>query len=350
MLQNPAFFAMIREKKTTERGHEMGRAGRGGGGGGRSFSGHSISRGTSSHRPSGGRAGSNRSGSGRPPNYAWGGSSLSGGWVPRRRVAGRGTIYGAYRSGTVPAGSGGSGAVIVLVVFVILMFLVAMAAASGGSVPASTYAREKLENGRAFDNDCIVDELGWFDNESRTERQLQDFFDKTGVQPYIVLRAYDANLTMDEEKDAFAQEWYDQNLDNECSLLFMYFAERNADLVVGYMVLVNGKQVSSVMDSEAIEIFWAYVDTHWYSDLSTDEMFLEIFDDTAGRIMQKTTTAADVWKTALIVGGVVAVCCLGIYFYKLKKKKDKEEDERTRRILETPLGDLAEDETLKKYE
>ncbi len=324
----------------------MGRAGRGGGGGGgRSFSGHSISRGTSSHRPSGSRPG--KSGT---PNYAWGGSSLSGGWVPRRRVVGRGTYYGSYPAGTASTGSGGSGAVIVLVVFVILMFLVAMAATSGSDVPASTYAREKLESGMAFDNDCIVDELGWFDNESRTERQLQDFFEKTGVQPYIVLRAYDANLTMDEEKDAFAQEWYDQNLDNECSLLFMYFAERNADLVVGYMVLVNGKQVSSVMDSEAIEIFWAYVDTHWYSDLSTDEMFLEIFSDTAKRIMQKTTTAADVWKTALIVAGVVAVCCLGIYFYKLKKKKDKEEDERTRKILETPLGDLAEDETLKKYE
>lgn len=54
---------------------------------------------------------------------------------------------------------------------------------------------------------------------------------------------------------------------------------------VGYMVYVNGLNVDSVMDEEAVEIFWDYVDEYWYFELSTDDMLIEIFNSTADAIM-----------------------------------------------------------------
>ena len=123
----------------------------------------------------------------------------------------------------------------------------------------------------------------------------------------------------------------------------MYFAEPDTDNDVGYMAYVNGKQVSSVMDSEAIEIFWAYVDKYWYSDMSTDDMFTTIFTKTADRIMTKSTTAADVGNNAVKVIGIIVVMVL-------RRKHKAEEAKETEKILNTPLnGDSEADDLLKKY-
>ncbi len=338
----------------------MGRAGRGGGGGGRSSGGHSSSsRSFSSHRSGSASSGNRARGGGSRPDYGWsgshnyyggwGGHGYNGGWTPRKTVIiHTGSRQSAPAGGTDDFGRGLR--IVAAVVLIVTLLMVLSAVSSWSAVPDSSYNREKLESGIPYQSDCIVDELDWFDNASKTGRQLQNFYDQTGIQPFIVLKAYDATLISDGDKEQYALDWYDTHIDNEATLLFMYFAEQDSDYDVGYMMLVNGKLVSSVMDSEAFEIFWAYTDKYWYSDLDTDEMFVEIFDNTARRIMQKTTTGADVGKTFLIVAGILAVCGLGIYFYKLKKKKDAQEAKQVEEILKTPLSTLEEDETLKKYE
>lgn len=55
------------------------------------------------------------------------------------------------------------------------------------------------------------------------------------------------------------------------------------------MAYVNGKQVTSVMDSEAVNIFWNYIDRYWTDDsLSTVEVFTKTFNSTANTIMEKS--------------------------------------------------------------
>lgn len=51
------------------------------------------------------------------------------------------------------------------------------------------------------------------------------------------------------------------------------------------MYYVCGYDIESVMDEEACEIFWDYVDEYWYTDLSTDDMIAEIFNSLADSIM-----------------------------------------------------------------
>ena len=324
----------------------MGRAGAGGGG--HSGGGHSSSRSSGGHHVSSGSSG-RRAGGGRS-SYS-GHSSYGGG-----RFYGGGFYPRPPRRSTVIVSHGGSfNAVISLIIFVVVLI-----AAFGGfpssnssstkSVPKSTQNRERLESGVGYDNNCIVDNIGWFDNVTKTEKSIKKFYDKTGVQPYIVLNAYDSTLLTDTAKEEYAKKWYDEHIKNESTFLYMYFAEPDTDNDVGYMAYVNGKQVSSVMDSEAIEIFWAYVDKYWYSDMSTDDMFTTIFTKTADRIMTKSTTAADVGNNAVKVIGVIVVFAGIIVVMVIRRKHKAEEAKETEKILNTPLnGDSEADDLLKKY-
>ena len=233
----------------------------------------------------------------------------------------------------------------------LIMGLLPAIMGSNSDVPASSYNREPIHADIGFNNNCIVDELDWFDNIGQTSRRLENFFDKTGVQPFIYLKAYDSALTTDAEKTEFAEDWYEDNIDNEGTFLFMYFAEENQDEDVGYMAHVNGKQVSSVMDAEAVEIFWSFVDNNWYSDKSTDDMFVNIFNSTADRIMTKTTTGNDVGKTALVVI-LVAVGLVGVLvIMKTRRKHEAERNVETERILNADLHDSGSsgDPTLDKW-
>ena len=328
----------------------MGRAGAGagGGGGGHSGGGHSSSRSSGGHHVSSGSSGRRAGGGGSSysshSSYG-GGGFYGGGFYPRP----------PRRSSVIVSHGGNFNAVISLIIFVVVLI-----AAFGGfpssnssstkSVPKSTQNRERLESGVGYDNNCIVDNIGWFDNVTKTEKSIKKFYDKTGVQPYIVLNAYDSTLLTDTAKEEYAKKWYDEHIKNESTFLYMYFAEPDTDNDVGYMAYVNGKQVPSVMDSEAIEIFWAYVDKYWYSDMSTDDMFTTIFTKTADRIMTKSTTAADVGNNAIKVIGVIIVFAGIIVVMVLRRKHKAEEAKETEKILNTPLnGDSEADDLLKKY-
>lgn len=330
----------------------MGRAGAGGGGGGHSGGGHSSGRSSGGHRVSSGSSG-RRAGSGGGSRGSYGdfggpshgGGFYGGGFYPRPPI--RNTVFIGH--------GGGINTIISIIIFIVVLVTAfggfpSSKSSSTKNIPKSTQNRERLESGVGYDNNCIVDNIGWFDNVTKTEKSIKKFYDKTGVQPYIVLNAYDSTLLTDTAKEEYAKKWYDEHIKNESTFLYMYFAEPDTDNDVGYMAYVNGKQVSSVMDSEAIEIFWAYVDKYWYSDMSTDDMFTTIFTKTADRIMTKSTTAADVGNNAVKVIGVIVVFAGIIVVMVIRRKHKAEEAKETEKILNTPLnGDSEADDLLKKY-
>lgn len=236
-----------------------------------------------------------------------------------------------------------------MIILLCILFVCLFGNAGRPSEPVSIKDREKLSLDIGYNNNCIIDELGWFDNIPSASRGLQTFYDKTGIQPFIVLKAYDSTLTTDIAKQKYAEDWYDEHIDNEGTFLYMYFAEKNQDEDVGYMVYVNGKQISTVMDAEAIDVFWNYLDNQWYTDKTTDDMFVSVFSMTANNIMKHHTNGWDVMKTVIIVACVIGVIVLGIYAMKLHRKHQKERAEETQRILETPLSGSSVDELADKY-
>lgn len=361
----------------------MGRTGGGSSGGGHSGGGHSVSRSSGGHRVGGSSSSRPMGGASRPTGGFGGGRPSStpprggnygapppprGGYYgapppPRGGHYGappppRGGYYGAPppppRGGGRRSGGGCVSSLISVVILLIFIgILLGMFSSFGGGsstdIPASSYNREKLDSGNGYINDCIYDELGWFDNVSRTESRLKDFYEETGVQPYIMLLDYIPGVDSDSQKEEYARQLYEENIDNESTFLYVYFAEENESESddPGYMCYVNGIQVSSVMDAEALDIFWAYLDKYWYTDMSTDDMFVKIFNSTADTIMTKSTTSKDVAKYVLIVVAAGVVVFGVVKVVKLKHKRAKEEAEETERILNTPMESLV-DEELKK--
>lgn len=324
----------------------MPRAGLGGGHSSshRSSGGHSSSRSSGGHRISSSGSHS-RAGSGRSPSSHAGsgfGSSShrSGGPLshsvppppPPRRGPGmppppppvrgpgmppppprRGFRRRSYHR-TYSGGSSGGCLVTVVAMLIMIFVLIAVFSVFSSSIlsigsgrsstPAITREREKLDSGLSFDSRCIVDEIGWFDSVSNAGRKLKTFYDKTGVQPYIVLLKYHPELETDDQKEAYAQDYYEDTIDNEATFLYMYFAEEDQDNEVGYMCYVNGKRVDSVMDTEAVDILWGYLDRNWYSDMSTDELFEDAFTRTAETVMAKSKSSTNV-VFAVIIGIVI---------------------------------------------
>ena len=255
--------------------------------------------------------------------------------------------YYGYRRNVYTSSSSGLGTLIAcLIVFAVVIFSFFMIASDDSDV-TSTINREKIENPIPYDNNCIKDELGYVENTSKLSKNLKHFYNKTGIQPYIYLKSYDETLPSDSQKDNYAQNWYEQNIDNEDTFLFVYYEDQNPN-EIGYMAYVNGKQVTSVMDSEAVNIFWNYIDRYWTDDsLSTVEVFTKTFNSTANTIMEKSTTSNDIIKIICIIVGIVIVIGGIIYILRMKFKRDKEKAKETVEILKTPLD--KSDELRDKY-
>jgi hypothetical protein len=247
---------------------------------------------------------------------------------------------------------GGCGTTLIAIIIVVI-YLFATFAFGGisysSSSTKSTIQREKLDTGNAYINDCIVDELGWFENKTSAGTQLKKFWEKTGVQPYVILKAYDASLQTNEQKEQWAKDYYDEHFNTENIFLYVYFAEQDVDNDVGYMAYANGYQTSSVMDSEAVEIFWDNIDKYWYSDATTDEVFVNAFNDTAKTIMHVSTTGKDIIKWIVILIIIIVVGVVVINLIKQKNQRAKEKAEEDQRILNTPINDIAQDDLEKKY-
>ena len=255
--------------------------------------------------------------------------------------------YYGYRRNVYTSSSSGLGTLIAcLIVFAVVIFSFFMIASDDSDV-TSTINREKIENPIPYDNNCIKDELGYVENTSKLSKNLKNFYNKTGIQPYIYLKSYDETLTSDSQKDNYAQNWYEQNIDNEDTFLFVYYEDQDPN-EIGYLAYVNGKQVTSVMDSEAVNIFWNYIDRYWTDDsLSTVEVFTKTFNSTANTIMEKSTTSNDIIKIICIIVGIIIVIGGIIYILRMKFKRDKEKAKETVEILKTPLD--KSDELRDKY-
>lgn len=311
----------------------MGRPGTSSGGGG-SFGGHSSGRSSGGHRVGSSGRSSRPMGSGS--SFRSGGST-GGGWGPPPPGGGFPYHhYGGYGGYYPPRRSSSIGSILTAIFFLFVFLFVFVSSFSNGK-QVSTRNRERIENPVAYTNDCVKDEIGYVEDTSALSRNLQNFYNKTGIQPYIYLKAYDASLSTDAEKEEYARDWYDKNIDNEDTFLYVYFEDADPD-EVGYMAYVNGKEVTSVMDAEAVSIFWNYIDRYWTDgSLTMVQVFTKTFDSTAKTIMTKSTTGKDLAKKGILFGTVLVGVVAVIVILRMHYKRQKEKAQETVEILNTPL-------------
>jgi hypothetical protein len=245
--------------------------------------------------------------------------------------------HGGYHRSYYGGWRGGGCFTNIIGVFITFIVVIAITISILGSCVSNGYnnnsvtksvTREKLKTSGSFDSNCIIDELDWFDDVKSAEKDLKTFYDKTGVQPYVMLKEYDSSLIDDYSLDEYSYDYYVDNIVNEDSFLFVYIDGANGDF--GNYMYVVGDNAAAVMDDTAIDIFFDYIDDYWDDgNISTDDMFVNAFNNTATRIMGNSdsssssstkTKKSGVWKFVLIAIAIIAAVLLA---NKYKKREEK---------------------------
>lgn len=230
-------------------------------------------------------------------------------------------------------------------IIILAVVIAALYAGFGGrsaDVPANTVQREKLEDVPGFTNNCIWDEANYLGNISKVSSSLKSFYNKTGIQPYLYFKSYESGVSDTEtNRETWAQKYYEDNIEAENGFFLVVF-EPSSEYADDECVYVNGKRASSVMDAEAVDIFWAYFDSHWFSNETTDNAVIGMFDDTAKRIMSKPTNGWDFAKIGAVAVIVIAISVGVVRVVKEKNRRAKEKAEEDERILKTDINDYLE--------
>lgn len=318
-----------------------GRSGMGGGGGShRSSGGGSRSRG--SYGGGGGRSGG-RSGisSGRSSSF---GRSSSSGYCPSSYHSHYGGYhhYPSYSHHTVVHTHSSPLTTIIVGIIVLAIIMIAyMPMFSSGfsrNITPSTIDREPLPKGSVVETEYFNDTAGWISNTTEMNRGLKHFYQETGVQPYVyITNEVDGSRDpSDAQMEEFTNQLYDELFEDEAHALLVF---QDAD---GHYSrwLVVGSQAKTVIDQEAADILFSYIDNYYYdANLSSEEFFSKSFSDAADRMMTKT--ANPLVTIVLIIGLVVIVVVIGSVITK-RIKYAKEEAERTERMLNMDLSAATE--------
>ena len=336
--------------------------------------------GSSGGRSSGGSFGGSRSSGGRSGGFgggrggSFGGGSFGGGsrgggifgggggrpaggfgspFRPRHTPVFIPPIYSSRRRS--PGGGGGFGCgclISVIIAFIVLMLIISFASNmnsgssdSGSGITKSTIVREPLPKGSVMETDYYTDELDWIKSPSKLTAGLKNFYQETGVQPYLYITdtINGSHYPTTEELDEFVHNLYDELFKDEAHLLLVFF---EYDSSGNYMNrYVAGTQAKTVIDMEAADILLDYIDRYYYdSSLSEDEFFSLAFDKAGERIMTVTKSP---WINVWIIIGIVALVVILFIWWKKAKEKKELEEERKRKILETPLEKFEDGEAEK---
>ena len=215
---------------------------------------------------------------------------------------GWGPMYGP----TPPRGPGMGGTFIgSIIVIIIILFIIAAVSTNNNSsqVPKNTKQREAL-SGAVNKTDWYEDQIGWITNKNVLISGLEDFYQETGIQPYVLFVPYSSSYWNGSNfnatsADAYLENVYSSKFDDEAHFIFAYFACQNDSKseMEGEFRYLSGYSADTIMDSEAINILWGYFENNYYdTSLSIEEMISNTFSQTATSIMSKPTNGWDFAK------------------------------------------------------
>ena len=271
-----------------------------------------------------------------------------------------GTHYhsGGYGYGNSSSSSWAS----ILIFFIIIIIIISINSnliSNSTKVPKNTTQRVAL-NGVVSKTDWYEDDIGWITSKNTLISGLEDFYKKTGIQPYVLFVPYsdeywngnDINAT---KADGYLEKVYSEKFTDEAHFIFAYFQCKNDSKseMDGEFRYLSGYSADTIMDNEAISILWGYFEKNYYNtSLSIEKMISNTFSETAESIMSKPTSG---WDFAIILIIVLAIILIIVFVYKMLKSKhqrEKEKEEFTEKILEKPLETFGTDtsELEKKYE
>ncbi|MCD8329552.1 MAG: hypothetical protein LUC27_02525, partial [Lachnospiraceae bacterium] len=244
---------------------------------------------------------------------------------------------------------------VLCVIMVIVVIALLFSAARARSAAANTVTREKLGADACVSTDQVLDdELGWITNTGIVEDAIDYFYDKTGVQTYLLicdnLGGQGGDIT-DDEAEEYLETLYDSLFSDEGHMIFVFMEYETSRYVT---FLYTGVSADSVIDSDARGIFLDNAD-YYYTDmsLSDEEYFAKIFTASADTIMEDAAGNARSATLYVVLSVVILIVMVaGLILFKVAEQKRLEAEEM-RRILNTPVGSTEnspeEEDLIHKY-
>lgn len=233
---------------------------------------------------------------------------------------------------------------VVLIIFIIFMNVMfsfmragSMAEMNSYSVTTdqitkSTTMREKLHLNLSDASGYVTDECGWIRNKTTLINGLQDFYNSTGILPYVyIIDNVDGDYDPSTEKlEQFAAEQYTALFSDEGHILLLFWDYGGAYEYVLWL----GDDAAELMDQEACDILFDYIDHYYYAADTEEAFFAEAFSEAGERIMTITRSSSDRIFTIVLV---IVICVLIAKIVRAAKDKKAERERKAEEILNTPL-------------
>lgn len=241
--------------------------------------------------------------------------------------------------------------VILMAVTAAVMILLLFQAASARSAAVGSVTREKLPASACVSSDqWLDDELDWITDQKTVTDAMQYFYDRTGVQPYLLiddeLAGKGESLTDAEAEDALVN-LYDSLYRDDGHMIFAFIEYAPSE----YLAYVyTGLAADSVVDANARGVFLGNVD-RYYSDssLTDEEFFAAVFRKTADTIMEDASGEASAATAyAVLCAALFIVMVGGLFLFKRREQRLREKDQ-LKEILSAPISSPEEQELEKKY-
>ncbi len=220
---------------------------------------------------------------------------------------------------------------------------------SSCATPAHEY--EALPAGAAKETAYYTDEDGdWIHDQAALEKGLRQFYEATGIQPYVYILPNGAT-TSEDECTSRAQSLYDQLFSDEAHLILVFCDNGHGGWTAGWWA---GSQAKAFMDENAASTLANNLDHAYASADSDEEVFSDAFAETANDLMGGGNGAADsvVAIVFLVIGAAMLVVVVVLNAQARKRQKEAEEAARLERFINTPLetfGDKDLEDLEKKY-
>ena len=189
----------------------------------------------------------------------------------------------------------------------------------------------------------------WIYNETELINGMKYFYNKTGVQPYLIILS-DINgnkRPTDTEITNYLKDVYDEVMPDGGHIVVCFLEGYENEYATGSYA---GALAESVMDEEAREILNDYFEYYYTSDLDDEEYFSTVFKKTADKIMTvdeaKSVSRNKLITTLVLIMGIIMICSIILNI----RKKKAEQAEADAKILNANLDeDIYKDPLKDKY-
>ena len=169
-----------------------------------------------------------------------------------------------------------------------LIVLIVLALCLSACSSGRTSNRTKLNQTITVDIGYIDDQLGWLSEPSTVEKAMKTFYKKTGVMPYLIITNDIGGAKAESEAEKYMQKKYYELFTrnrkaDEAHLLVIWYQENGSK---DYVFMYAGSSANGVIDSNARDTIYNYFNRFYTTDLTDDEFFANVFEESAKEIMK----------------------------------------------------------------